>query len=348
MMGMSRSGRSHNLFKTGPFPAVADIIANSAVEQPGILQDHAEHGAQIPAPHIPDIHPVYSDDPSLHLVKAHDQVNQCGLAGPGRAHYSHGLPGLDLDAQILHQQGIFSITEFDMLETHLTPGKGNDRRILAVGPLLLFIQDLENPLRRSDSGLQDIGDIGHLNDGMGELTHILDKGLHIPDEDSPLRHQEAPHQNHQNVADVIDEIYGRKNNPRHELGLPAHLVEPLVDLPKLLHRIPFMPKHLDDFVPAVHLLHMAVQLAQDLLLLCKKTLRIACHYGGYHCAQRQGHYSDQCHQGADGKHHHQNTRQRHHRGNQLCQALLQRIGDIVHIIGYPAQYLAMGLPVEIA
>ena len=49
----------------------------------------------------------------------------------------------------------------------------------------------------------------------------------------------------------------------------------------------------------------------------------------------------------DHEHHHQHADHREQRGEQLAQRLLQALGDVVDVVGDPAEQLAARLPVEV-
>ena len=70
----------------GVQPSVRDVVADAAVEQPGVLEDHAEARPQLVPGELADIVAIERDATRVHVVEAHQQIDQRGLAGPGRAH----------------------------------------------------------------------------------------------------------------------------------------------------------------------------------------------------------------------------------------------------------------------
>ena len=108
-----------------------------------------------------------------------------------------------------------------------------------------------------------------------------------------------------------------------------------------------MVEGLDHLLTVVHLLHISVQSAQQILLL-----PVVCFAGLHHpCRAQQGqgdhdHRDDsQC--GADGQHHHQHAHGGgdlgHHRGEVLADGIV----DGVHIVGNDAENIAVGVGVVI-
>ena len=77
--------------------AVADVLHDRAVVEPGILQDHAEHAAQVAAGEIPDVVAVHQDGAAVDIVEAHQQLDHGGLAGAGWADDGDLLAGLGVE-----------------------------------------------------------------------------------------------------------------------------------------------------------------------------------------------------------------------------------------------------------
>ncbi len=92
-------GGCDDLFVGGVRAAVADVLHDGAVEQPGILQHHAEHAAQVVARELLDVVPVHQDGAAVDIVEAHQQLDHGGLAGAGRADDGDLLPGFGVEAR---------------------------------------------------------------------------------------------------------------------------------------------------------------------------------------------------------------------------------------------------------
>ena len=96
-VGRPRGGE--DLLVGGVRRAVGDVLPDRPAEQPGVLQDHPEAAAQVVAGHLVDVVAVEEDPPGVHVVEAHQQVDQGGLAGTGRTHDRAGLPRLHHQVQ---------------------------------------------------------------------------------------------------------------------------------------------------------------------------------------------------------------------------------------------------------
>ena len=116
---VSRFRSRLDLLLRGSLSAVGDVLADGPAEQPGVLQHHAEQSPQVVPRHLPGVHAVDQDRALVDLVEAHEQVDQRGLAGPGRADDGHRLPGLHLHVQVFDQRHIRKVAEGHVLELHV-------------------------------------------------------------------------------------------------------------------------------------------------------------------------------------------------------------------------------------
>ena len=77
--------RLDELLVAGRRVAVGDVLADGAAEQPRVLEHHAHLRAQVGAAQVADVVAVDGDAAAVDVVEAHEQVDQRGLAGAGRA-----------------------------------------------------------------------------------------------------------------------------------------------------------------------------------------------------------------------------------------------------------------------
>ena len=85
VVGIGGLGGGNDLFVGGIQTAIADILHDGALEQPGVLQHHAEALAQGTAVKVADIVAVQGDGAGIHIVEPHEQVDEGGLAAAGGA-----------------------------------------------------------------------------------------------------------------------------------------------------------------------------------------------------------------------------------------------------------------------
>ncbi len=312
------------------------------MEQPRVLQYHAEHHAQLAAVEILDIVPVYQNRPVVDVIEAHQELDHRRLARTGRADDGNLLAFFHLRAKIVDNNLILVITKVHVVELHVPLQAFHRYRIWHRLVFLLFLQELEDALRRRGRRLQHVGHLRHLLDGRREIAHILDEGLDVPDGNGAADGQVASQNRHAHVTQISHEAHQRHHQSRQELGTPCRIVQRVVCLLEHGQHVLFLIEHLHDVVSAVNLFHLAVHLAQILLLPAEIFLRTS--HDGSH--QPQGERKNQkCHQGhrhTDGNHHHQHADQRRHRSNQRRNALVQALPQRIHVVGNPRQHLAVG------
>ena len=119
-----------------------------AVVKPGILQDHAEHAAQIAAGEILDVVAIHQDGAAVDIIEAHQQFDHGGLAGAGRADDGDLLAGFGVEGEIVDDDLIRAVAEVDILEIHAALHIAQLDRIGGIGHFLRFRQELEDTFGR--------------------------------------------------------------------------------------------------------------------------------------------------------------------------------------------------------
>jgi len=120
------------------------------------------------------------------------------------------------------------------------------------------------------------------------------------------------------------------------------MVELVIDGFERLDRIIFTVEGLDNVMATVHFFDMAVDLAERFLLGPEIALRAPDHDADE--GQRGRNYEDgsQGHQPIDGQHHGEDADDGRDGGDQLGQALVERLADQVDVVGDPGKDLAVG------
>ena len=149
------------------------------------------------------------------------------------------------------------------------------------------------------------------------------------------------------VVDVRDERQRGLDQPRDELRPVARLVEGLVLLVEGLDGLLLAPEDLDDGVAGVHLLDVAVERARPRPLGDELLLRPTGDQDDDEHRHRHRDQRDHGEQRADREHHDQDADDGQDRRDQLGQALLERLADVVDVVGDAAQDVAARLAVEV-
>ena len=244
--------------------------------------------------------------------------------------------------------GLFRhIAELHVLKLHragqLVGGNG-----AGVGlAFLLLGQELKDPLGGGGHGLEHIGHLGDLGHRLGELPQVLNESLDVAHRDGAGHRQHGAHHRHGHIAQVAYEGHDGLHHTGEELAQPGRLEEDGVGLVKLPDHFLLPVEGPHHTVAGVGLLHLAVDLAQILLLGHKVLLAVLDHQHHQACRHRKDDQGDEGHQRGDGKHHHQHADESGHRGNEGSHRLVQALSQGIHIVGDTGEDLAHGTGLKI-
>ena len=348
VVGTRRLCRRKDLFVRGVGLAIGDVVADGAAEQPGILQDHAHQGAQVPAGHAGNVHAVDGNAPALQFVKPHQQVDQRGLARPGGADDGDFVARPGREGHVLHQNVVVAVTEAHVFKAHFAAGRGQELGLRRVGRFLLLVEQAEHALRRRHRALQGVDREGNLRHRLGNLVDILYKRLNVADGNAPVddRHSAANGDGH--IAKLVDQADDGADDVVGEHRLFAGLEQFLAELFGVFHRLRLEVEGLDDDIAAEGFLNAGVEAAQRLLVGREAALRPPGYQPGHDQADGDGNQRRQRQRGADDQHHDKRADDAHKGGQKLGKAVLQRIGHFFQVAGGAAQDLALLVAVKVA
>jgi len=222
------AGRLLDVGVRGVKPAVADVLANAALEEPGVLEHHGEVVAQVVTGEVTDVVGAYTNGAAANVVEAHEELDEGRLASTGRTDDGHRLAWIDVEREVVDDVLVRQVAKAHVLERDgtLVVREGLPRHV-GVG-LLGGVEKLEDAFRGGDHLLDHVGDVGELRDGLREVAHVLDEGLDVTDGDAALHGKRRAHDHDAHVAEVAHEGHGRLHEPREKLALPRALVERIV------------------------------------------------------------------------------------------------------------------------
>ncbi len=118
VVGLGHFGRGDYFLVAGVGPAVADVVADCAGEEHGLLQRRADPAAQRVFVDIAHVAAVDGDAAAGYVVEAGDEVDQARLAGTGGAQESYGLPRLGHEVDMAEDRvvAVAAVAETDILE----------------------------------------------------------------------------------------------------------------------------------------------------------------------------------------------------------------------------------------
>ncbi len=172
-------------------PVQHDVVAQGAGEDEDILEHQPEEVAQAAELELPDIHTVHGDAALVHVVEAHEQVDERALAGAGVAHHGHAAALGDDAAQVAdHLPAALLVGEGDALQAHLG-SEGGGLRIGRFRNLILVVQQPEDALAGGQGRLHHVVTLRQFPDGPEEPPRLLDEGQQQAPGDGPGLELEA-------------------------------------------------------------------------------------------------------------------------------------------------------------
>ena len=288
-----RLGRREDLVLGGVGLPVRNVVPDGAVEEPGVLQHHADLASQVAAAHRGDVDAVQRDATGSQLVEPHDEVDERGLASPGRTHDRNGVAGLGDQGKVLDQRLVRVVTERHVLELHPSAAHGVARGLNRIGRLVLDIEQIEDPLGGSDARLQKVGHRRHLGERLGELTRVLDERLHVAQAHRTGRDPQTTDHSHCDIAQVPDEHHRGHDDAGDELSLEAGLEKVVVLRREALLHFTLPTEDLDQLVSGERLLDVGVQRAGVGPLRDELLLRAFPDLLGHDDRQRHRHQRDE-------------------------------------------------------
>ena len=127
--------RSLDLALAGIGPAIADVVADRAVQQRSVLGHDRNLLAQAFLRHRRNVLAVDQDAPSLQIEKAQEQVDGGGLAGAGAADQADLLSGPDRERESLQNSGFAAVAEIHVLEDDLAAPDNESFGVLRIDQL---------------------------------------------------------------------------------------------------------------------------------------------------------------------------------------------------------------------
>ena len=326
--------------------SVADVLADGAVKQPGVLQHHGKLAAQCRAVPVAHIDALDTQRAAVHVVEALQQLNERGLAGAGGADDGDGLAGLRLAAKVVDDDLVGRVAKLDMVKHHVAGALlGN----LRVGLLLLLGrgQELKDALGGGSHRLHRVAHVAQLLHGLRKVANVLDKALDVAGRGIAGQRELRAHHDDAHVAHVAHQAHKRHHQARQELRAPATNKEAVVLTVELFNRGLGAVEHLNDVLAGKVLLDNAVDGAQNLLLLAEVRLREVNHHGQDNRGGRQREHGDAGKRQADRKHHDEHADNLRHRRDELRHALVERLTQRIDVVGDAAEYVALAVAVEV-
>ena len=322
---------------------VDDVLAQGAVDDPGLLQNHAEDVAELVGGHILDGDAVDEDVAAGDFVEAHEEVDQGGLAGAGRTDDGDLHARLDLAREVLDGELLGIIAEANVPEFDFAAD------VVMVEQLLLFaffgkffeLEEAEDPVAGGGAkldggaGLTDLGkrllEEGDVNDEAGDDTDFGD---------GSIMEEESGGDQDRGIGQEGDEGHGRFDETADGLGLVEDYAEDTVLLLEFADLAGFGVEGLDNELAGVVLFDRRVDFAEDLLALVEQGKGELEGEGDDDEHDRKRAQDDQGHLPAGDEHGEEDAHE-HDRGlDEHAHGVLQRGAQRIHVVGNDGEDVA--------
>ena len=372
------AGRLLNFLLGGVQLAEADIIRHGAGEQVGILQHDAQGTAQRVLADEPDVDAVIGDGPRRHIVEAVDEVGDGGLARAGGTHEGNFLPRFGVERKPLQDQAAPLIAKVHVMEPHIAAQRHKGHvgaAAVAPGPaaacavrrgdqrpaggflhghevdgalvgLGRFLHGGEDTLGARQRRQQEVALLGELVDGHGGLAHKDQIAGQAAQVGPALHDHKAAQHRDDRIVDIPDADHRRDHGGGVALGAGTGLAQFFVAGGKALQVGLLVVEHLDDLLPGDHFLDIGVEFTQAALLPGVVGAAAA---GTEIDIPEHGGIPHQHHQRKLPVQHEQQDQRAHdlHEGlDHEGEAVVQRVGHGIHVVGEQAHQIALAVGIE--
>ena len=329
---------------------IDQILPDGALEQPRVLQNHAEQAVDALPLHLRGGDAVDADLAGGQVVESHEQVDHGGLARAGGADDGHLLAGLYMGGEVLDDDlvRVVGIGEAHVVELHLAPDVVGGGLFAGFVGHLRLLQKVEDPVPGGGRGL-------HLGEALsqraqrgGEQPDVHDEGDDDAELDLPADHEGGAQHAHRHVAQVAHDVHQRLHDTGQELTAPVGIVHGGVHAGEGLFDLAVGKGDAHHVVAGVHFLHVAVEGAEA-ALPGGEVLLGAEHdqaHGGE--AQHGDGHGGQRHAPLGDEHHDQAADELRPGADHGGQGVGQGLLEGAHVVGNPAEQVAVGHGVEVA
>ena len=163
--------RRDHLFLRAVGLAHAQIFAHGGAFEPRLLQHHAVVFAQRGARDIAHVLPVHRDAAAVHIVKAHQKIDDGRLAAAGGSDDGDAVPRRHADVEIADELLIGTVGEADVLERHVPLCPAQIGAAFVRG-LFLLRRERKDARRAGERVLELREHFGDLVEGLGVLVGV--------------------------------------------------------------------------------------------------------------------------------------------------------------------------------
>ena len=213
IMSICRLGCLYYLLQGGILFCKTDVGKYTAGKKEGLLQHHANLGMKTLGLNVPEVTAVQGNTSLIHIIKSHNQINQCGFTGTGSPHKTDHFPCLHGEIDVLQHRFIGLIAEGNIPELKITfNGKG--LAVLAIRHLRFLIQHIVDTVQAGDHLHYRPWQVGHPAQGTVQIAAVGHKLYQLTYGHSSLQHINASKINRNIGSHTHEEGQdGKKHSP---------------------------------------------------------------------------------------------------------------------------------------
>ena len=260
--------RRDNLLVGSGFVAVTEVFHDRAAEKPAVLEHHAVAAAQSVAAEVADIGAVEQYSALVHLVKAHEQIDERGFAAAGGTDYRNVEAARHLEREVLYQRFFGNVGEAHVLDRDPAPAV-IDGSFALVGGLVSPFEDLKDPLGGGDSGVELGQHACDLVERLGVLVGVGEEARQTADAQTARNYGDRAENCNGCVNKGVYKPRARIGESACELSLEADRLQLAVQFVKALEGARLIRKRLDELLISNVLLDKRGYLALQNLLFGK-------------------------------------------------------------------------------
>ena len=288
---------------------------------------------------------VDGDGALVHVVEAHQQVDEGALAAAGGSYDGGGLAGFYVEVEVFDEFLVFYVGEVHVLDIHFAVFKGQLR--LGIRALGLGVDEGKYP-GGAGHGVLELGDYGaDVGKGFHILVGVVQQYGQVAYGNGAAEDPEGAQKGHQGVDDVIDGTGGGVGQGAVEQGVLGIMLQVFVQDVKLFRGFGFVPKGLHHFFAAHHFVDQGGLAAPNGGLLAEHMVGMGGDKLGGEETDGGQHHDHQGDFHVLGEHDVQSHQDGDDAGKQLGKAQQQAVRDLVHIGNDPLHQVADALAVQI-
>ena len=332
---------------------------------------------------VGDVNAVNGDVAILDVIEPVDEIGDGGLAGTCAAHKGNLLVGHGVDHDVEQHLLVGCVAEVHHVHLHATVhldkpwlaavgggnapcpnacavGHGNEHAVagfhgidqchLALVGLGGLVQDAEHALG-THAGVEHTVDLlAHLGDGTSKALVQRQEGHQCAQRERHLAAQDecGTHHADEHIAQVAQVAVDRHDDIGDAVGIISAVAQLLVDALKLLDSLSLVAEDLDHTLAGHHLLNIAVDIGQSLLLHLEVTARPLAQCRGDPCHEQGHNKGHERQRNAQGNHAHEGDGDGDERVQGLWQTLVDHLAQGVDIVGEGRHHLSVRVGVEVA